>query len=425
MRRVFVTVLAGLFGSFVLGNTAHASQIALVSLASGQEYRESVKLGLQNKQEYCAQHGHDFICGEKSLDTSRSIAWSKLLLILNVMENDKYKWIFWTDADALIMNTGLFIEDLIDENYNLIINNDFNGFNSGHFLIKNCEWSRRFLREAYTHEEFINHTEWDQGAMLATLQENSKYSAKTKIIPQRLMNSFPDAHGSLLQGTYQTGDFILHFAGVRKPELLKIFFEHYYPLATDQTNALTYEHYLGIHDIVKPPYHSPLSNWSTEAQNKQYATELAKHSDLKTIAQIGLSNGSLAEVFFIYCPNLIQSTAYIKHKRYDPFCRAACDFLSRKYRSQWKESTESPESITAIDTPLNLIHLQPRTLNTLIQARKLADEHTLVWINDYNLSHVQQIVSEAIEKGVLEIITTHTSGDREDFRAWIEVCYLF
>ena len=419
------------------GALAECAEIAIVSIASGEAYRDSVSLGLKNKEEYCARHGYDFICSDKTLDASRGITWSKILLILEVMKNKDVKWIFWSDADALIMNTALLIEDLIDEKYNLIINFDHNGFNSGHFLIRNCEWSRRFLEEAYTHDEFVNDPEWEQGAMLTTLQSDLKYSRATKIVPQRLMNSFPGVFGSLLQVTYQPGDFVLHFAGVRDVHILKALFAYYYPLASNQVDYLTYSQYLSIHGVTDiPRYPDDLKwsieaqnkrrlNWPTTAQNDQYAKELNKHPEIQMIAQIGLSNGELAEAFFTNSPNLIQSVAYVEDKRYDPFCRAACDYLARKYRSKWKEASEGPEEITSAKSPFDLIHIQPRTLKALIQAKQLAGKDTLLWINDYNVPLTYQIVSEAVEKGILEIVTIHSSGEQSDFRSWVEARYLF
>lgn len=410
--------------------TLVSAEIAVVSLAAGKEFREVVQLGLKNKQDYCTQHGYDFICGEESLDKARGITWTKLLLLLKAMENSEYRWVFWTDADALIMNTDLLLEDLIDENYNLIINYDFNGFNAGHFLIRNCEWSRQFLKKAYSHKEFIDDPEWEQGAMLAVLRESS-YAAATKTVPQRLMNSFPDLYGQLLQATYQPGDFILHFAGIREPSLLKRYFEHYYPLAKGQVSLLTYEYYLKMYDIMDLPKQSSLSVgcnwciWSPDAQNQQYVEELAKHPEIRTIAQVGLSNGLLAELFIQNCINLTQSVAYPVYKRYDHFCRATCDYLSRKYRAVWKEAGESHQKIAPANTAFDLIHLQIRHADLIAEAQGLADSHTLVWIHDYNLPKVQQSVEQAVRNGILEVTATHRCGFGEDARAWAEAYYKF
>lgn len=419
---------------FFVNFQVYSSEIAVVTMAIGEEYIKTVSLGLKNKADYCAKHGYEFICFQKSLDTSRSIPWSKILLILEVMEKEECNWIFWTDADSLVMNTALGIEELIDENYDLIISNDHNGFNSGHFLIRNCEWSRRFLLEVYSREDFINDIEWEQGAMLATLESNSHYQVRKKVIPQRLMNSYPELLGNLLHVTYQAGDFILHFAGVRNPTVLKNLFEYYYPLVIDQIDFLSYAHYLGIYGVLDmPKYPSYLDwsidarnrrrvNWSTAEQNQQYIEQLNNLRNVNSIAQIGLSNGELAEIFLENSPHLTRSTAFVFYKRYDIYVRAACDYLSRKYRLIWNEAIESLEEIQSGE-PYDLIHIQPRSINTIIQAKKLAGPETLLWINDYNVPFVQEILMQAIELDLIEIKRIHESGLQRDYRAWVEAKY--
>ncbi len=98
--RFLLSILVGL----CLVSNLRAADIAMVSLAVGDNFRNAVSLGIQNKQSYCDEHGYDFICEDELLDHTRTAHWSKILLILKTMENSNYKWIFWTDADALISN---------------------------------------------------------------------------------------------------------------------------------------------------------------------------------------------------------------------------------------------------------------------------------------------------------------------------------
>lgn len=216
--KLFVVSLLMYRASMLLGG-----DIAVVSLAIGDQFREAVALGIENKRLYCQKHDYDFICEEKSLDKSRPHAWSKILLILKVMENPQYKWIFWTDADSLIMNLALPLEDLIDENYNLIISQEKCIVNTGQFLIKNCEWSQDFLINIYSHIECINHYWWDQGALNFELLNDDNLLV-TKILPQRVLNSYPvERDGDPYTNGYHKGDFIIHFAGIRQLNDL-----HYY-----------------------------------------------------------------------------------------------------------------------------------------------------------------------------------------------------
>ncbi len=84
--------------------TAAASDIALITLSVGDNYSKSVAFGIASKEEYCSLHGYDFILCTEYLDPSRPIAWSKIKLLEKVLNTNKYKWVFWSDADSIIMN---------------------------------------------------------------------------------------------------------------------------------------------------------------------------------------------------------------------------------------------------------------------------------------------------------------------------------
>ena len=224
-----------------------ASDIVVVTLAQGKNYQENVQLGVENKRAYCQQHGYDFIYCEDSLDTSRHPAWSKILLILKAFENPNYKWVVWLDADTLIMNQDIPLEDLVDEKYNLVIAKDFNGINSGVIFMRNCEWSDQFLTQAYTHTEFLSHPCFEQLAISVEL-EKPEFDQHAKIVPQRLFNSYPIESVSRLNSTYQPGDFLIHFARHREGSLVNLF-NKYSQLVLNNRDLVTLDQYLAIMDF--------------------------------------------------------------------------------------------------------------------------------------------------------------------------------
>lgn len=200
-----------------------ASDIAVVTLIVGKEYKNAVKTGIKNKDYYCKKHGYDFYCCEEHLDLTRPIPWSKIPLIQKIMEEHSYEWIFWTDADSLIMNTNITLENFIDEDFNFIISKERDRVNSGEFLIKNCQWSKNFLDTVYRHTECINHEWWEQMAIIKEL-DNEKFKPQIKILPQRALNA------RAKDGThceYKPGDFIIHFAGKKNKKNLKKYMENY------------------------------------------------------------------------------------------------------------------------------------------------------------------------------------------------------
>lgn len=205
-------------------------KIAVVTLAVGEKYHEAVSLGIENKRQYCQKHGYDFICGFNSLDDSRFPAWSKVLLLLNVLENKEYEWVFWTDADSLIMDFGKPLEDFIDPNYDFIINKEFTWVCSGEFFLKNNDWSRDFMKLVYSHSECWMHP-YEQIAINIELGR-PEIQAHTKIFPAKEINAFnPENYGGGDPSIcYEPGDFIIHFGAVRDLPYLKSLFEKYMPL---------------------------------------------------------------------------------------------------------------------------------------------------------------------------------------------------
>lgn len=218
-------ILLGLF----LFNSLYASDIIVVTMSIGNEYSEMVNEAIKNKEEYCKKHGYDFICLQQSLDRSRPIPWSKVLLLLDVMENHSSKWIFWTDADALFMNFTKTLEQFIDDKYNLIITRDFNDINTGHFFLRNCDWSRRFLEVVYSHVEYINSPWWEQHGFIHEINHSKWVIEKTKIEPQRTFNSYPkELFGYLGKNEviYHRGDFIIHLPSAPRQSLKQLLHDY-------------------------------------------------------------------------------------------------------------------------------------------------------------------------------------------------------
>ena len=170
----FVLLLSLLFTAAL-----SAADIAVISLAIGESYNEKVKLGEENKRTYCQMHGYDFIFVQEKLDPSRHAYWQKILLALKTMQNPDYKWIVWMDADTLIMDQGIPLEDFIDQKSNFIVSENFNGINSGIFFVRNCEWSLKFLHSVYARTDCLSHT-WPEQQAMALELKNPAFSHLSK-----------------------------------------------------------------------------------------------------------------------------------------------------------------------------------------------------------------------------------------------------
>jgi hypothetical protein len=197
----------------------HALKIAVVSIAAGEDYQQAVYPGFVNKQAYCKTHGYDFFYITESLDPSRPYSWSKIKAIEKILIN--YDWVFWTDADSLIMNPSIALENLIDDRYFLIIckQSDNKTMNAGQFLIKNEPIGFDFLEEVYR-PELIDKGFYEQGAVNIVLSKRP-FSKRVLCLHQRAMNSIWGAlwGGNCADVHYHVGDFILHFMGSKTDEL--------------------------------------------------------------------------------------------------------------------------------------------------------------------------------------------------------------
>jgi hypothetical protein len=181
--------------------------IGIVSLVD-EHYKDIAALSAPNKRQYAALHGYTFEIEYALRDITRSPPWNKILTLEHLLP--KYDWLFWTDADSLIMNPGIKLESLIQGNKDIIISKDWNGINAGQFLIRNCDWSMKFLREVYGRTDFIEKDFEEQSAM-GLLLTAPEHCTHVRYIPQPLINSYIES--------YQEGDFLVHFVGYRYNKL--------------------------------------------------------------------------------------------------------------------------------------------------------------------------------------------------------------
>lgn len=125
--------------------------------------------------------------------------WSKhsYLLKLLVTElakspSERLDWLFWHDADTLLMNDLVPLEMFVPPpehewaHVNLLITNDMQGLNDGVFLVRVCEWSVYFFAAGLSYRHYrpevrLRHDE--QGALNMLVREE-KFKNNTIHVPQ-------------------------------------------------------------------------------------------------------------------------------------------------------------------------------------------------------------------------------------------------
>ncbi len=407
-----------------------ASSIGVVSLAIGDSYKALVENAIKNKVQYCQLHGYDFYCPEHSLDSSRSPLWSKIPAILKAMENSEHQWIFWTDADALFTNFAYKLEEFIDENYLFIVSKDVYDINTGHFFIRNCERAKQLLRDMYAREECVSHEWAEQMAFICEYREKPEVRAFTKLIPQRLINSYPPE--LLLHSDkpdiciHKKGDFIIHFPSL-KGEYLKKCIDTYVKKVVNSYDFLTLGNYFKLYGFQKESINFYLGEKVlTRPKRRQMRECLLGKSSIKRIACWGLHRGGVTDIFFRRCRDLDILLSFDAISC--PETLVAKEFFSRKYREKFvfceKDCLE--ETLVA-DKPFDLIYIDSHRgdkgcLSDLEKIRFLADSETILWINNYTDS-VHEAVSKAVENGLIKILAIHHSQNKNDIRVWCEAQY--
>ena len=207
-----------------------------------------------NKLAYAKKYGYHLYDGSDYYDPSRPPAWSKIRAVQalfddNHMDQQPCDWVLWMDADTVIMNSNVRIEDFLpaDPTKDLIVVSDKGGgYNSGVFLFRNSLWSKQFLDEWWNMNDFVRppglSLSGDNAALkalLRTMEERNIFHDHVLTPPRCTINSF--AHFLTLGESidimdhlteqpwyystefYHKGDFIAHIPGFdNKAECLKL-----------------------------------------------------------------------------------------------------------------------------------------------------------------------------------------------------------
>jgi mannan polymerase II complex MNN10 subunit len=182
------------------------SKILILTFADA-EYARIAALSVPNKRAYAETYGYPLRAETNLLNRTRTASWNKLDWVRRYLP--EYEYVLWTDADTLIMNFEIRLEDLIAEGkgVDFIATEDSNGLNAGVFFLKNTKWARYFLSDVYAQSQFQGHIWGEQAAISYVLSEYGSASLKDFVayLPARRMNAYPT--------NYVEGDFLIHFAG--------------------------------------------------------------------------------------------------------------------------------------------------------------------------------------------------------------------
>lgn len=198
-------------------------------VAIAQFYTENVSYGKFSEEinkKYCELHGYSYHVEKsnekiKELIEDRAFTWGKPKFLLELMEKGEHDYILFLDIDAIVCDQSIKIEEFIDENYDIIATEDYSShslMNAGVLLIKNTEWSRKFMKDWWEcggqlkgtdvpelggdnpEEGFFKHRLWHDQTCLTHLYKKNNLANHIKII----------SHRSLNWREFDQGNFIFH-----------------------------------------------------------------------------------------------------------------------------------------------------------------------------------------------------------------------
>jgi hypothetical protein len=156
-----------------------------------------IDLTWKNKKDFAAKNLYHLYDGSNWIDTTRPPAWSKIQAVKHLLTDEGCDWVMWTDADTVIMNSDIRIEDFLpqDPTKDLLVGSDNGGgYNSGVFLVRNSPWALQFLDDWWNMSSFVRppglSLSGDNNAMKAVLSDMKDFDDHVFSPPRCTFNSF-------------------------------------------------------------------------------------------------------------------------------------------------------------------------------------------------------------------------------------------
>jgi hypothetical protein len=183
-----------------------------VLTAYDETHRNVGEISRPNKEAYCRRHGYRFVCRTDGFDATRPASWSKLDFVREALRESD--WVFWTDADSLVMNAAVPLAGFLDDTVDAVLSADpFSGLNAGAFLIRRTPWAFAFLDRIAAQTDRLRHPWWETAAVLDLYRSEADVRRHAAVVPNKLFNGYPYEGGN-----YAAGDFIVHFPGLKDRE---------------------------------------------------------------------------------------------------------------------------------------------------------------------------------------------------------------
>lgn len=228
-------------------NKSKKNRIGIVSICAYPVDSELIlrEFTPKNRETYASLHDYEAITYLEhpiGKDSNICIQHSKLWIMLKLLKTGKYDWLMWLDCDSIIVNMKKSIETIIDRfvslGTDLLISEEMLGLSSANWVIRNSEWSRKFLETAFD----IAHNQiplfGDQDAIISNAIGRGKLDPHITIVPQNEFNAY-DALNAYFMGSpgYTPGDMLVTFPQCKDASCNALFREAF--LASDDPEYFT------------------------------------------------------------------------------------------------------------------------------------------------------------------------------------------
>lgn len=173
-------------------------------------------------REYCDRHGYEFKAYTERLSTRR-IVWDKIQVLLYKIR--EFDYTVFLDADVLITNLCEPVEWWLDDEGDVTLSRDVNGWNMGVIVIRNCCSSEKWLLRAW-HVGERTGIGSEQHAMCVAMVERPPDCVVT--LPQSVSNCYPlpeydEALPEGEDGAWKPSSFLMHLPGMPNDKRVEIF----------------------------------------------------------------------------------------------------------------------------------------------------------------------------------------------------------
>ena len=210
----------------IIHKNGTSKEIAVCSMAIGENYRRTVQKCLDSHEAYWRQRGYDYVrLDEGPASMRRHPAWYKIPLALRAMSLG-YRHVAFIDADAMVTDFGRPLEKygaMLGESQLLYIAEDDGGINTGVFVLRNTPDAIRLLDLIWLND-LGPYRLWEQAALRSLMVRYQQVRKRISIAdPATGLNAFPRERENYLFSSqarsWTEGDFVCHFSGIRGDKL--------------------------------------------------------------------------------------------------------------------------------------------------------------------------------------------------------------